>query len=115
MYALLKWADQKTWTGRALRSIFRYLRAGTGKMNHDLFQAGRIKDGKSGDNAPGYTWACGFLCRNGTYLTGTGLCDPGDQWCRWGAGTHAYALETAQKISDTDVHIHQLDGSDGNG
>ena len=63
--------------------------------------------GKSGDNAPGYTGACGFLCRNGTYLTGTGLCDPGDQWCRWGAGTHAYALETAQKISDTDVHIHQ--------
>ena len=43
----------------------------------------------------------------GTYLTGAGLCNPGDQWCRWGAGTHTYALETAQKISDTDVHIHQ--------
>ena len=50
---------------------------------------------------------CGFFGRDGTYLTGAGLCNPGDQRRRRGTGTHAYALETAQKISDTDVHIHQ--------
>ena len=38
-----------------------------------------LKMGNLGDNASGYTGACGFLRRNGAYLAGTGLCDPGDQ------------------------------------
>ena len=35
-----------------------------------------------------YTGTCGFLRRNGTHITGVGLCGVGNQWCRWCAGTY---------------------------
>ena len=50
-------------------------------LSGQIRKLGRVdhKNGQSGDNASGYTGACGFLRRNGAYLAGTGLCDPGDQ------------------------------------
>ena len=42
--------------------------------------------------------ACGFFGRNGTYLTGAGLCDPGDQRSRWCARAYTDIVETADTV-----------------
>ena len=46
--------------------------------NHDFFQTGSAGIPGNKSYHSGYAWTCGFFCRDGTYLAGSGLCSAFD-------------------------------------
>ena len=83
---------------------FRYIQIGTGKKESRSFPAGRVKDGKSEDNAPGYAGRVDFSAKWRHALRGMDyailVINGAD-----GVQGHAIAARDCSKISNAPTFI----------